>query len=873
MQCVLSASFDTATAAILVLWAGLAVLTVSIAKQAPFSGKGFCVTAHLVMLGWLAAAILEMSTTLEHCKVTFALMAWPMIVLLPTVWAFFLHAYAFGRRQGLARWEQTALVGGPLIITLMAFTNPWHGLFYGPETAMLEIDGRLSVQYQHGPLFYGAAAYLYVFLLAAVGIGLSGMWLANPAYRAHFGMLLAITLFPVAGNLAYILGGVTLFGFDPTPFMFALVLFLFTWMMVITRPFDLSTIGRDLLFFTTRDPTIMVDTTGRVMTTNTAAQKVFGNAGILLDRGAPLPSDAPAALLLDTMQDDAQPPQTTRLSIAGRIYATQVVAVNRPLRHKTARMGWLISLIDITDVLTLQDELRGERDFLARVLETDIAGMLAFGRNGRIVFANAEVERLLGVGPGGCIGKHYADPGWGITELDGSPISASEELVSHALSNNESLRDIRISVQRPDGTRRAVSLNATPLQVNGNAARVVCSLVDITDHLSTQAALRDAAARAKAANAAKSAFLANMSHEIRTPLTGILGMADVLADSELSPEQHGMITTIRDSGWNLLSLLNDILDLAQVEAGKLTLDPKPFNLNTLLTQLRALHHGAARAKGLEFHVDYRGDRAEQRIGDSTRITQIMQNLIGNAIKFTPAGQITVQVDATSPDCVEFTVIDTGIGMTQEQSLRVFEEFEQAESGIARRYGGTGLGLAIVRRLVDMMNGEIIVKSVQGRGTEIAVRLNLPVQKAPSNTQPARQDNKTRPDAENLIGRKVLVADDTATNRMIMQIMLGQLGIDASFAENGAEACALWREQDFDLVILDISMPVMDGIEAFTTILQEAKETGRPRPRAIAATANVMKDQIATYLAVGFTDILPKPINRQELARVVSNALK
>lgn len=873
MHCVLSASVDPATAAILVLWAGLAVMTFSVLRQPHFSGKGFCVAAHLVMLGWLAAAILEMSATLEQCKVTFALMAWPMIVLLPTVWAFFLHAYAFGRDQKLARWEQTALVGGPLVITLMAFTNPWHGLFYGPETTMLEIDGRLSVQYQHGPLFYGAAAYLYVFLLAAVGIGLSGMWLANPAYRAHFGILLAITLFPVAGNLAYILGGVTLLGFDPTPFMFALVLFLFTWMMVITRPFDLSTIGRDMLFFTTRDPTIMVDTTGCVMTTNTAAQRVFANADIHLERGKPLPSHAPIAPLLDTMSDNAPPPQPTRLSIAERTYATQIVAVNRPLRHKTARMGWLISLIDITDVLTLQDELRRERDFLARVLETDIAGMLAFGRDGRIVFANAEVERLLGVGPGGCIDKHYSDPAWGITELDGTPVSAGEQMVSRALDNNESLRDIRISIQRPDGTRRAVSLNATPLQVTGNAARVVCSVVDITDHLSTQAALRDAATRAEAANAAKSAFLANMSHEIRTPLTGVLGMADVLADSELSPEQQAMIKTIRESGWSLLSLLNDILDLAQVEAGKLTLDPKPFGLNTLLTQLQALHGGSARAKGLEFHVDYRGDGGEQRIGDATRIAQIMQNLIGNAIKFTPTGQITVQVDAANPDSVDFTIIDTGIGMTQEQTLRVFEEFEQAESGTARRFGGTGLGLAIVRRLVDMMNGEITVKSAQGKGTEIAVRLHLPVQKGPSRNQTGPQDSKTGTSAENLAGCKVLVADDTATNRMIMQIMLGQLGIDASFAENGAEACALWREQDFDLVILDISMPVMDGIEAFTTIVHEAEATGRPRPRAIAATANVMKEQIATYIAVGFIDILPKPINKRELARVMANALQ
>lgn len=874
MACAASAVIDTSIVIIIVIFLGTLVMTYQVARQSHFSGQGFCIFAHLAMLGWLASAILEMSATTKDCKVMFALMAWPFIAALPTVWAFFLHAYAFGRDRKLTGRDWAALIGGPLVITLIAFTNPWHGLLYGPQTTMLQIDGRLSVQYEHGPFFYLAAGYLYLFLGAAIGVGISGMWFANPAYRGHFGVLIAITAFPISGNLAYVFGRVTVLGFDPTPFMFALVLFLFTWMMTITRPFELSTIGRDLLFFTTRDPAIMIDTSGRVMTTNTAARRIFAQANIALQHGQPLPAQTPITPLLRSVVADAPPPQPTRLALMGRTYAAQILAVNRPLARKAPPMGWLLSLTDISDVLTLKDELRSERDFLTRVLETDLSGMLAFGHDGRIVFANAEAERLLGVGPGQCINRRYDDESWGIRALDGSNIPDDELPIAQILRMNTSLRDVRLSIRRPDGERRAISLNVTPLQIAGHPARVVCSIVDITDQLATESALRDAVTRAQAANAAKSAFLANMSHEIRTPLTGVLGMADLLAETELTAGQKPMIDTIRLSGWSLLSLINDILDLARVEAGKLTLDQRPFSLSTFMQQLNALHIASARAKDLEFSVSCQDGDGLPRIGDITRVMQIMQNLIGNAIKFTERGKVKVHVDATDPEFVEFSVSDTGIGMTPEQSIRVFQEFEQAESGTSRRFGGTGLGLAIVQRLVDMMDGAISVKSVIDEGTEITFRLHLPVfrETIAPRAQVAPPDQETETTNVSLAGRRVLVADDTATNRMVMQIMLQQLGIEAAFAENGLQACELWRAQQFDLIILDISMPVMDGMDALKTILQEASKTGRTPPRIIAATANVMKEQTDTYLHAGFTQVLPKPINKQKLAKALRAAL-
>ncbi|MDD7972081.1 histidine kinase N-terminal 7TM domain-containing protein [Roseinatronobacter sp. HJB301] len=857
------------------IWTGLAVMTYMVARQPHFSGKGFCVASHVAMLGWLAAAILEMSATTKDCKIAFALAAWPAIATLPTVWAFFLHAYAFGRKAKLARWEWATLIGGPLVVTAIAVSNPWHWLFYGAETTMLEINGRLSVRYAHGPLFYLAAGYLYLFLMAAIGVGISGMWLANRAYRAHFAVLVAITVFPIVANLAYIFGGVTILGFDPTPFMFALVLLLFTWMMIVTRPFDLATIGRDLLFFTAHDPAVMIDTSGRVMTTNAAARHVLGNADINLQHGAALDPNAQIFPLLREVMNNQSIPAPTRLTISGRVYATRVLAVERPLARKAPVMGWLISLTDVSNVLALQDELRRERDFLASVLETNLAGMIAFNKEGRIVFANSEAERILGMPPGTCINRPYDEDSWGITALNGSSIPSDELPVARILRDGKPLRDVRLSIRRPNGEKRLISMNLTRFQVAESPARIVCSIVDITDQLATEAALRDSVTHAEAASAAKSTFLANMSHEIRTPLTGVLGMADLLADTKLMPEQQVMVETIRDSGWSLLALINNILDLARVEAGKLPIEQTPFTLNSLLQQLVALHSASARAKGLKFVTTQQGADATQRIGDITRVLQILQNLIGNAVKFTETGQVSLQVQATDPDFVDFHISDTGIGMSQEQLARIFEEFEQAESGTARRFGGTGLGMAIVSRLVEVMNGTITVKSTRGMGTDVFVRLSLPAVRetvAPPADQP--DSSQTEEHARStLVGRRMLVADDTATNRMIMQIMLEQIGIVAYFAENGLEACNLWREQDFDLIILDISMPVMDGIEAFTTMLREAEETDRPKPRAIAATANVMKEQIAVYLAVGFIDILPKPIKKDSLALILAHAME
>jgi CheY-like chemotaxis protein len=326
-----------------------------------------------------------------------------------------------------------------------------------------------------------------------------------------------------------------------------------------------------------------------------------------------------------------------------------------------------------------------------------------------------------------------------------------------------------------------------------------------------------------------------------------------------------------------LHVLNDILDMSKIEAGKMTLEAIPFVPAEIATAVERLHAPNAESKGLSFDAFVGSGAARPRLGDPHRLQQILNNLVGNAIKFTEQGAVTLTVSARSGQPLVIEVRDTGIGMTEGQLARVFDSFEQAESGTTRRFGGTGLGMAIVRKLVEMMGGEIALTSAPGQGTSVRVTLPLPETEA----APAPIGAPTGPDAHPgdgaaLAGRQIIVADDVATNRLILARMLEGCGAILTFAENGAEAIAardrLVREgTPPDLLLLDIAMPVMDGKDALSVI--RARPDGDPALPAVALTANAMSHQIAEYRAAGFDAHLAKPFRKAELIQCLATLLR
>jgi len=380
-------------------------------------------------------------------------------------------------------------------------------------------------------------------------------------------------------------------------------------------------------------------------------------------------------------------------------------------------------------------------------------------------------------------------------------------------------------------------------------------------------ALVAATERAEAANRAKSRFLANMSHELRTPLTGVLGMTDLLGETPVDAQQREMIDTIRESGEGLLTILNDILDLAKIEAGKLDITREAFVPALLLRQVRALFAPRATASGLDLRLDLGAGCEVARSGDANRILQVLNNLVGNALKFTEAGSVVIAASvapaAGGAASLRIEVADTGIGMTPDQAEKVFDEFEQAETSTARRFGGTGLGLSITRRLVALMGGEIALDTAPGAGTRVTV--TLPV--APAGA--GRAEAGSPPRVAVAAGLRVLVADDNRTNRKILETMLRGLGLQVALAEDGRDACRLYRPGAFDLVLLDISMPVLDGLGALAAIRQIDASAGCAPVPALAVTANAMDHQVAEYIAAGFAGHVAKPFRKETLAAAIA----
>lgn len=382
--------------------------------------------------------------------------------------------------------------------------------------------------------------------------------------------------------------------------------------------------------------------------------------------------------------------------------------------------------------------------------------------------------------------------------------------------------------------------------------------------------LVEARDQAAAASVAKSQFLANMSHEIRTPLNGILGMAQIMGRDDLSARQRERLEVVRESGGALLTVLNDILDISKIEAGKLEIDNHEFDMAAAVQAACAPFAGMAGQKDVAFRVDIEPEAEGLWFGDGMRLRQILANLASNAVKFTSEGEVAVLVGRVG-SAVRIVVRDTGIGIPQERLGDLFDKFLQVDASASRRFGGTGLGLAISRELAVLMGGAMTVDSREGEGSTFAVLLPLERRgAAPASTVPIAADRKQSPQAEAPL--RVLAAEDNPTNQLVLAAMLEPLGLDLTLADDGAQALAAFASGGFDLILMDVQMPVMNGVEATAAIRGLEAERGLPPTPILALSANVMSHQVAEYLAAGMDGFVPKPIEAARLIAAIDAAL-
>jgi len=480
--------------------------------------------------------------------------------------------------------------------------------------------------------------------------------------------------------------------------------------------------------------------------------------------------------------------------------------------------------------------LRGRAPGLVALLPRFIAltGALFFGASGIALFVAQSLSRRVT-----------------------APIERLSQAMAQVASSGQFQQMDPVDADDDVFVRLTSSFNDLLTQLDANHKELCETLEDLME-------ARDAA---NAANVAKSQFLANMSHEIRTPLNGVLAMAEVMDRGDLSDVQRERLTVVRQSGELLLSVLNDVLDLSKIEAGKLELSAHDFDLARLAQSVRDSFEALAQEKGLDFTVDIDPSAEGVWRGDSDRLRQILNNLLSNAIKFTAKGAVTARLERADAGGLRLSVSDTGIGIPEDKIAALFEKFTQADASTTRRYGGTGLGLAICRELAQLMGGQISVKSVEGEGSTFIVELPL--------SRGAIEASGPAEPVESEMGQRrvsVLAAEDNPVNQRVLKAIVEPMDVELSLVGDGKAAVDAWRDGHFDLILMDIQMPVMDGIAAAKAIRAAEAESNRPRTPILALTANALVHQVEEYLAVGMDGHVAKPVEITKLYDAMSRVL-
>ncbi len=513
-----------------------------------------------------------------------------------------------------------------------------------------------------------------------------------------------------------------------------------------------------------------------------------------------------------------------------------------------------------------ESAINQEKNKLLSILTSLADGVLETDTAGKILYANPTAQQLLAIDDLPTNAHHLLDF-FTLHQTDQTIIENPDQL-SNLLSQSQGFRDDNALVCHHSASKLAVSFALSPIKQDNLVSGYVITFRDMSLQKAAEEELRNAKQLAEDAAETKANFLATMSHEIRTPLNGVIGIATLLADTDLDATQLDYVSTLRRSAEVLLSLINDILDFSKMDAGKLTLESIPFAPTALIHDLHSMFQSQFEQKQLTaaYHLD---DKLPTwLLGDEHRLRQVLINLVGNALKFTEKGEVNVSVKLVGVlgnQCrVRFSVQDTGIGISETAQARLFEAFTQADGSTTRQFGGTGLGLSISKKIIELMHGKLQLASTLGEGSRFFFDIMLTKTDSPISI-PSHATVNTPVSVE---GKKLLLVEDNKINQLVAGKLLEKFGYAYDIAENGIEAVDKARSNHYDAILMDCQMPVLDGFEATKRIRQSEQAKSAHTP-IIGLTANALEGDREKCLACGMDDFTTKPIKLEELASKLS----
>ncbi len=520
--------------------------------------------------------------------------------------------------------------------------------------------------------------------------------------------------------------------------------------------------------------------------------------------------------------------------------------------------GHLWKYTDITIRKSTEQLILNREAKFKGIIDNFHLGLLEVAPDGRILTANEAFCEMSGFTCEELFGRDGGDLLLDAEEKERMKVRNASRIVGE-----EDVYELRI-INKYKETRYWLVSAAPLLGDDGNVHGSIGIHWDITHMKELEFELKDARRKAEESSKAKAMFLANMSHEIRTPLNGIVGMAEQLAQSQLDANQRYFTDIMRSASSTLLSIINDVLDISKIESGKFSIETIPFHLNETVRRTLSIFEEKAKQGNISLDIELMDDRGIMHLGDPHRLSQVLFNIVGNAIKFTHSGYVRVTSKLSRGEndiCfVSFTIEDTGVGMDMAYLAKVFEAFSQEDSSITRKFGGSGLGLSIARSIIQIMGGTIQIESEKGKGTRVDIRIPMRI-----STEKTKQDIVEMTDLQkSLKGLRVLAVEDNELNRMVLQVILKKCEVVVSIAHNGQEAIDMIQEDEYDIVLMDVQMPIVDGLEATKYIREELKYT----TPIIGLSANAMREEVEICKQAGMNDYLVKPYSERALVEVM-----